>query len=183
MKRALLLLAALMAAPVLGTAVHAQTPASLSSSLTVNLPPVSGGGVRNLSFGSINPGGTADTGPGLESNAGTAKWSFSGLQRNATYNVVFSLPFSLTRGSSTLTITYPAGYGAWCSYIAGNACAGVTTFTPDNTTTFAMTTPAGPGNNNRVLDIWVGGQISVPATAQAGLYSATASLTITGPGL
>ncbi len=182
MRRNLLLLVLLAAASLLGTAAHAQG-AAVNSSLTVNLPPMSGGGVRSLAFGSIAPGGTADTGAGLETNTRTAKWQFTGLQRNATYNAVFTLPASLVKGSSTLPITYPAAYGRWCSYIAGNTCAGGTTFTPTSGTTVATTTPTGAGNNNRVLDLWIGAQISVPGSAQAGLYSGTASLTITGPGL
>jgi hypothetical protein len=179
----LLLLVLLAAASLLGTAAHAQG-ATVNSSLAVNLPPMSGGGVRNLAFGSIAPGGNSDTGAGLETNTGTAKWQFTGLQRNSTYNVVFTLPASLVRGSSTLPITYPAAYGRWCSYIAGGTCVGGTTFTPTSGATVTATSAGGGGgNNNRVLDLWIGAQISVPVSAQAGLYSATVSLTITGPGL
>jgi hypothetical protein len=182
MRGVLVILASLLALPLLGSPLHAQSP--VGTSLMVNLPPVSGGGARNLAFGSLAPGSTADTGPGSEANASTAKWQFTGLQKNAGYEMTFTLPATLTKGASVLTITWPANYGRWCSYRAADTCAGGTAFTPSaGSFVVNATTAAGPGNNDRVLDVWIGGQLAVPGDARAGLYAGTLSMTITGPGL
>jgi hypothetical protein len=181
--RCLLALAAFVALPLLAAPAQGQT-AAVNTSLEVLMPPATGGGVRNLAFGSINPGGTSDTGPGSEANVNTAKWSFSGLAKNQAITLTITLPGSLTRGPSTLPITWPPNYGSWCSYIEGDACAGSTAFTPSaGTFNVTATTAGGAGNNNRVLDVWIGGRLSVPAGAVAGLYTATMTLTGTAPGM
>jgi hypothetical protein len=177
MRRALLLLAALVALPLLGAPLYAQS--FVNTSLTVNLPATTGGGVRNLAFGNVAPGGNADTGPGQETNANTAKWSFGALPKTMALSLNFTLPATLTKGSSTLNIVWPAAYGSWCSYRAAETCAASTTFNPQaGSFTVTATTAGGAGNNDRVLDVWLGAQLTVPADAQAGLYSGVLTLTI-----
>lgn len=160
--------------------------ASMNPNVTIALAPVTGGGVRNIDFGTISVGGTADTGPGNEANTSTAKWEFGNLKKNETVTLTFSLP-TLTKGSSTLPVQWSnAGYGSWCTRRDPDGvgtCGGVNTevgtFNPGSGGASAHT-PTGPGNNDRILTVWIGAKVTaLPPNMAPGLYSGTISLTMT----
>jgi hypothetical protein len=110
----------------------------------------SGGGVRSLGFGTIAPSGSADTGAGTETNASSAKWEFTGLPKNISVALNFTLPTDLVNGTSNLPVNWNnAGYGSWCARRSttavtgcGGAGTGVATFNP-SVATSASTTGAG----------------------------------------
>ncbi len=163
---------------------------TLTPSATIVLPPVTGGGVRNLDFGIVTWGGTADTGAGSEAAASTAKWEFNGLKKNRPVQLSFDLPATLAMGASTLSVSWNnAAYGSWCSRldtdpvsVCGGAATTTGTFNPQNANgglSINATTSGGASNNNRLLTVWVGGKLlTVPAGSPPGQYTATLRLTI-----
>lgn len=161
--------------------------------VTVTLPPVGGGGTRALSFGTSRlPGDNIDTGAGSEANAQSAKWAFTGLAKSRTINVSLSST-ALTAGPYQMLASYnTAAYGSWCTRKDTDTCAGASattgTFNPGNVSatgpgtigTFSATTSAnGAGNNDRVLEIWVGSKLSIPANQPSGTYTGSITATIT----
>jgi hypothetical protein len=162
------------------------TSAVVNPQAVIALTPVTGGGVRNLSFGQIAVGGSVDTGPGAETATSTAKWEFTGIRKNSNVTLTFGLP-TLTNGTSTLPVVWSNnGDGAWCTRrntFAVGTCgtAGTTltgTFNPAGVAPIA-TTPGGAGNNDRTLTVWVGARVSaLPPNTPPGLYTGTLSLTI-----
>lgn len=173
---------ALAAAPLRG---QSETQL-LTATATILEPPMTGGGLRSIDFGSVAIGGSADTGPGAEGSTNTAKWEFGSLRKSASVQLTFTLP-NLTRGTHSLPVTWAnPGYGTWCTRRAPateTACGGAGTltgsFNPGTPGTIS-TTPAGAGNNDRILTIWVGARIvNVPANLPPGTYTGTATLVIT----
>lgn len=162
---------------------------AVNSSATIDME-VTGGGVRNLDFGTVAPGGSVDGGAGSEANASSAKWEFTGLKKNRTIALSFTLPANLTNGAATIPVTWSnAGYGSWCTRIdtdpisnCGAAGTNTGTFDPAGANITASTSLTGNANNNRVLTVWVGAKLgnpTIPANAPPGLYSGTATLVIT----
>ncbi len=187
--RAVALALALLGAAAAGLSGQTYSYA-LTPSATIALPPVTGGGVRDLDFGIVTWGGTADTGAGSEAATSTAKWEFNGLKKNRTVQLSFDLPATLVMGVSSLSVSWNnAGYGSWCSRLdtdpvglCGGGSTTTGTFNPQSANgglSVNATTSGGASNNNRLLTVWVGGKLlTVPPASPPGLYTATLRLTI-----
>ena len=192
--RALALLLSLASSALFDATAGAQQTlgVALNPSATIALDPITGGGVRNLDFGTLPAGGSADTGPGQEAlpanGTTTAKWEFGGLKKNRTVTLTFSLPSAVTRGAVSLPIAWNnPGYGRWCTRVnttpvTGCGGPGTTqaTFNPAGAPVSLVVQP-GTSNNNRFVTVWAGAKLgnpTIPANAPPGLYTATVTLTI-----
>jgi hypothetical protein len=171
----------------LGLALAAPPAAaqSVTAAVIIDMPPPGTGTSRPLSFGTRVAGQTVDTGPGSEANAASAKFQWTGIAKNVSFTVQFSA-VPLQQGATTITPDYAPGgshYGTFCIRRGTTACGDANTRTGTFNASSAWsenTNNTGPGNNDRVVEIWIGARIVIPASAPSGSYtgSLTATLTI-----
>ena len=164
---------------------------NVAASVPVRSP--TGAGVRNLAFGAVTPliGQTVD----VDVIAAAPPQSGSVYAGEFRYDVTgasgldfsLSMPATLTSGSlPPLTLTSSgAQYGGWCVTSGGSSCV-LTGFDPAGATVRVcqQTRPNLTCHPNRFfppateLGVYVGGRLSVPSTARAGVYTGTVTLTI-----
>ncbi|HSK20778.1 MAG TPA: DUF4402 domain-containing protein [Longimicrobiales bacterium] len=164
---------------------------NVAASVPVRSP--TGAGVRNLTFGAITPlvGQTVDVdvvaaaAPQSGSiQAGEFRYDVAGV---AGLDFSLTMPATLTSGSlPPLTLTSTgAQYGGWCVTSGGSGCV-LTGFDPAGASVRVcqQTRPNLTCHPNRFfppateLGVYVGGRLSVPSTARAGVYTGTVTLTI-----
>lgn len=182
----------LLAAALLITASPlAAQQVNVAASVPVRSP--TGAGVRNLAFGAVTPliGQTVDVDvvaaapPQSGSvHAGEFRYDVTGASG---LDFSLSMPATLTSGSlPPLALTSSgAQYGGWCVMSGGSSCV-LTGFDPAGTTVRVcqQTRPNLTCHPNRFfpanteLGVYVGGRLSVPSTARAGVYTGTVTLTI-----
>jgi len=174
---------------LLGGSAFAQQ-VDVAASVPVRSP--TGSGVRNLTFGEVTPlAGTTQT---IDVPAAAAPQSAtiqSGEFRydlTATRGISFNvtMPTQLTApGADPLVMTANGSqYGAYC--VSNTAACSLTSFNPSagqtitvcRTMIFGFCLPLLPYPNGTNIRVFVGGRITVPATARAGIYTGTATLTI-----
>lgn len=166
--------------------------ANVTASVKVAPPPILLETTRNLYFGSVGPGSDVPVPAQPPYTAGT--WSagvrFSNLRKTVQYGVRFTLPASLSNGTTSIPVTWTGTqYGWMCVW-------NQTTSTPASCNvqqqSFSPAAHAGAGsellvdlpnntpqNNVFAADVYVGGRLVVPATSLApGVYSAPLTVTI-----
>lgn len=163
----------------------------MNTAVSITAAPVGSNVLQNLSFGTRTPGQTVDTGPG--SNGQGAIWEFTGLAKNVSITLDFSATLLENASTDQLSVSYGnAGYGTWCTRKATAACGDANTnvadFNPGNISdtgpgqigsVTANTNNTGTGNNDRVLTVWVGARLPIPASTPSGAYSGTLTVTVT----
>jgi hypothetical protein len=151
-----------------------------------------GAGMRNLTYGVLTPiAGTTQTieVPAAVApvngtvQAGEFSYDVGGL-RGVVYNV--TTPTQLTApGATPLAVTSNgAQYGAWC--ITTTAACTLTSFNPAaggnvtvcRTTLFGFCFPWQAWGGGTQMRVYVGGRLTVPPSARAGIYTGTITLTI-----
>lgn len=151
-----------------------------------------GSGIRNLTYGVLTPiTGTTqsiDVPAAVAPVSGTVqsgefRYSVAGL-RGVVFNV--TTPTQLTAaGATPLTVTSNgAQYGAYC--VSATAACALTNFNPAaagnitvcRTTFFGFCIPFQAYPAGTAMRVFVGGRLSVPPTARAGIYTGTVTLTI-----
>jgi hypothetical protein len=158
------------------------SPPALKAELVL-LTPLTGGALRHLIFGGINPGSSAQVfaavnGAPNETNAG--KWSFTVANNNRRLWVAFVLPTVLThqtQTSHTIPISFDfADSGALCEF-KGGQCMAFGTF---NAADYQHPTGYEHQIVNRpnitAIYVYLGGLVQVPADARAGTYTGTVTL-------
>ncbi len=165
-------------------------------SATLPVPPPTGNGLRNLDFGTISIASglvtTVDVPAAVNPQAGGAVSGEFGLSPagSAGYQFQVTMPTQLDQGGGVPPLAFTANgplYGATC-FVDGTDNCGTTwqTFNPVTQPTQLLcrkisgnhcqaTKVFGPGAQ---AFIYIGGQLVVPPTAAAGLYSATITMTI-----
>ena len=164
---------------------------NVAASVPVRSP--TGAGVRNLAFGAVTPlvGQSVDidvvaaASPQSGSvHAGEFRYDVSGASG---LDFSLTMPATLTSGAlPALTLT-SAGvqYGGWCVTSGVSSCL-LKGFDPAGASVRVcqQTRPNLTCHPNRVfpanteLGVYVGGRLTVPSTARAGVYTGTVTLTI-----
>lgn len=151
-----------------------------------------GSGTRNLTFGVLTPiAGTTQAinvvaAPAPVSatvQSGEFRYDVAGL-RGVTFNV--TVPAQLTGpGATPLNVSFDGNqYGGYC--VSTTAACTLTGFNPAGgqnvrvcrNTFFIWCNPFTPYDGGSIMRVYVGGNLSVPPTARAGIYTGTLTLTI-----
>lgn len=178
----------------LGLLLTAAPLAAQQIEITATVPVRSptGAGVRNLTFGVLTPisGTTQNVNVVAAVNpvsatvqSGEFRYDVAGL-RGVTFNV--GVPAQLTAtGAAPLNVSFSGTqYGGYC--VSATATCTLTAFDPAAGTnirvcqsTFLMfCNPFTPYPGGSVMRVYVGGLLSVPPSARAGVYMGTVTLTI-----
>ena len=181
--RSLLCALALGAATLVGAA-DARAQASIGAGVTVLTSPVAGGGVRSIAFGTVPVGSTttrlistiADS-----TAAGIGHINFTGVNGNRPVQFTFDFPAVLTHttASTTMPISFNGNHGLHC-FNRNSGLHACTLFNPSpggaDPSVIVLTPPAAPRNG--ILRVYLGGNVTPPVTAAAGLYQGTITLTM-----
>jgi hypothetical protein len=186
----ILLLAAATASGV--RSAHAQSPVVATAELVAAAP--TGNGVRNLSFGTVTP----LPGQNVQVNIPAAVNQINAMQYSGEFNFSIAtlsgldlrvtMPTQLRAGTlPPLTMNSNGNqYGGYCVTWIFTPC-NLTNFNPASATPVRVcrTTRANgtcnPSNNwfwGTELSVYIGGMLTVPPTAAAGVYTGTVTLTI-----
>jgi len=188
-----LLAAVLLAAPC-GVA-RAQAPqwdATVTASVLVAPPPVLLTTTRDLYFGSVGPGQviTVPARPAYPVGTWAAGARIGGLAKTVRYGMRLTLPTQLLNGTASMPVSFNGTqYGWLCVWNQTVGTPGVCAiqdlnFNPSSHTTAATAYQIDLPNNtpqNHVFaaDVYVGGQLSVPAgSLKPGTYSAPITITV-----
>jgi len=187
----------LLAAPGVAARAAAQTPPQWKSTVTASVivapPPILLTTTRDLYFGNVSPGQVVSVParPAYPVGTWAAGARFGNLAKTVKYGVRFTLPTQLTNGTATMPVSWSGTqYGWLCVWNQSTGTAGVcavqdASFSPAAHTTVATALTIDLPNNtpqNHVFaaDIYVGGQLSVPAgSLKPGTYSAPLTITVT----
>jgi hypothetical protein len=187
---ALLLTAGAAGVGAPGAAAQAVQSAVVDMRVVVGPPPVLAAPTRDLYFGLVGPGQIIDVPAAPPYPAGT--WSagvrFENLRKQVDYSVRFTLPTQVTRGASSIPVSFVGTqFGFLCVWTTSAATCNAlsASFSP---ATYQNTSPsgylidipngAGSNNTNFRADVYVGGRLTVPNTQLLpGTY--TAPLTVT----
>lgn len=178
--------------PLLVMAVAAGPAVAQSVDINAEVPVRSptGAGTRNLTFGEIVPLVAADqivnvvaAAGGGSVQSGEFRYNVGGV-RGVVFNV--AVPTELTMaGAPALAMTSNGTqYGAYCM-ATGPTCT-LTNFNPATagniticrTTFFGFCVPWQAYAAGTTMRVYVGGRLTVPPTARAGVYTGTVTLTI-----
>ena len=183
--------ASLLALGLLLTGVPlAAQQVEIAASVPVRSP--TGAGVRNLTFGVVTPifGSTqnvnvvAAVAPmSATVQSGEFRYDVAGL-RGVTFTI--GVPAELTAsGAAPLPVSFNGNqYGGYCVNAAATCT--LTSFNPAaganirvcRSTFFIWCNPFTPYPGGSAMRVYVGGLLSVPPTARAGVYTGTITLTI-----
>jgi hypothetical protein len=177
----LALIALLFAAPVAASAQSGSTT-GLPTSVDILFPPITGGGLRPLNFGTVIPGTTVSVAP---RTAQGAEFRISGLLGRKSVDLTFTLPVVLTGpGGATIPLNFAGANAAACELDLLGSCqtTSLVSWDPVATpTTRVRPTKFGPGPKvfvNDQLALYLGGAVAPPATQRAGRYTASATIVI-----
>lgn len=194
---AILLPVLLSAAPGVAARAAAQaTPAQWKSTVTASVivapPPILLSTTRDLYFGNVGPGQviTVPARPAYPVGTWAAGARFQNLRKTVTYGVRFTLPTQLSNGTATMPVSFNGTQYGWeCVWNQTTGTPGVcavqdASFSPAAHTSAA--TPLSinlpnntPQNNVFSVDLYVGGQLTVPAgSLNPGTYSAPIVITV-----
>lgn len=159
---------------------------------TVPVASPTGGGVRNLTFGVVTPAGgstqivdvPAAVAPQTALvQSGEFRFNVAGA-RGIDFTV--TVPTELTSaGAPPLLISFNGNqYGGYCVTTAASCT--LTNFNPSlgqvlrvcRTMLFGFCIPIGTWPSGNTLRVYVGGRLSVPPSARAGVYTGTVTMTI-----
>jgi hypothetical protein len=169
------------AAPVAAFA-QAGITSGVAATIDILFPPVTGGGVRPLSFGTVVPGTTASVAP---RTAQGAEFRIAGLLGRKSVDLTLTLPTVLTGpGGATIPLSFAGANAAACELNLLGICqtASLASWDPvASPTTRVRPTKFGPGPKvfvNDQLALYLGASVSPPATQRAGHYTASATVVI-----
>ncbi len=177
LRTALLLLFA--AALVLPGRLAAQSGGQLQASAWILDPPLTATGTRTLQFGVVIPQTTTTV---LPRTPGSGEWRLAGVQGKRFLDISFVLPASLVNAEGdVLPISFNGVLAGACE-IYDNVCDPTTYETWNPTTTVFPTPyrlvaerwrPGRPRYNTNQISIYIGGQVTPPASQPPGTYTAT----------
>ena len=154
--------AAIAAAFAVPAVAHAQTP--LNVSVTVNTA-LSVSVQQALLFGVLVPGSNLTIDAQTSASAGRYEISGTG---GSTVNVSITYPATLTDGTNTVNLST---YSASSSATVGGARSVI------NTPVGQVISGTVVLNGGGLVEVWIGGKVTIPALAPANTYSGTVSMT------
>lgn len=151
---------------------------NIVASVTITAPIVTGSGVRPLAFGTIPVNTTTSVAPGPTTSSG--QFTINGLRSQNRIDVTFGLPAEL-RNVNEPTFTVPISF-------AGPTAMGCLEYNPPQTDcsswdptlnggTHRVKGPFWVGGRTGTVHIYIGGSVTPPSDAAAGLYTGTITLT------
>jgi hypothetical protein len=184
----------LLAAP--GGAARAQAPqwgATVTASVLVAPPPVLLSTTRDLYFGSVSPGQVipVPARPAYPVGTWAAGARIGNLAKTVRYGMSLTLPSQLTNGTASMPVSFSGTqYGWLCVWNQTAGTPGVCAVQDASFNPASHTSPATamtidlpnntPQNHVFAADVYVGGQLSVPAgTLKPGTYAAPLTITVT----
>lgn len=188
----LLLAAPGMAARAAAQATPPQWKATVTASVLVAPPPILLTTTRDLYFGNVGPSQVISVPARPTYPVGTwaAGARFGNMAKTVRYGVRFTLPTQLANGTATIPVSFNGTqYGWLCVWNQTVGTPGVcavqdASFNPSSYTSAATPMVIDLPNNtpqNHVFaaDVYVGGQLSVPAgSLKPGTYSAPIVITV-----
>jgi hypothetical protein len=182
-RRTRLVVVALLLLAVPG-ALRAQAgiSAGVATSLDILFPPITGSGVRPLSFGTVVPGTTSTVAP---RSAQGAEFRIGGLLGRKSVDITFTLPAALAGpGGATIPLSFAGVNAAACELDVLGVCrtASLASWDPVATpTTRVRPTKFGPGPKvfvNDQLALYLGASVSPAVSQRPGHYAASATVMI-----
>jgi hypothetical protein len=167
--------------------------AHVNASVRVAPPPILLETTRDLYFGSVGPGSDVVVPAQPPYTAGTwaAGVRFNNLRKTVQYGIRFTLPASLTNGTTNLPVSWNGTqYGWMCVWNTTTSTAAScnvqqVAFNPSTHTgagnELLVDLPNNtPQNNVFAADVYVGGRLTVPTVSLSpGTYTAPLTVTIT----
>lgn len=187
----------LMAAPGVAVRAAAQsTPPQWKSTVTASVqvapPPILLTTTRDLYFGTVGPGSVVSVParPAYPVGTWAAGVRFGNMAKTVRYGVSFTLPSQLVSGTATLPVSWAGTqYGWLCVWNQSTGTPGVcgvqnSSFSPASHTSSGTALQVDlpnntPQNNVFAADVYVGGQLTVPAgQLKPGTYQAPITITV-----
>jgi hypothetical protein len=175
------LLPLLVTAPVSAYAQGAITT-GLATSVDILFPPIAGGGVRPLDFGTVVPGTTVSVAPRTPQGA---EFHIGGLLGRKSVDITLTLPSALTGpGGATVPLNFAGTNAAACELNLLGICQAASLVSWDpvvQPTNRVRPTKFGPGPKvfvNDQLALYLGAAVSAPANQRAGHYTASVTVVI-----
>lgn len=177
-----LALCSLLAAAPNPARAQAGISTGLATSVDILYPPVTVGGVRPITFGTVVPGATVAVAPRTPQGA---EFRVGGLLGRKSVDITLTLPTVLTGpGGATVPLSFAGAKAAACELDLLGICqtASLVSWDPVATpTTRIRPTKFGPGPKvfvNPQVALYLGASVSPSATQRAGHYTATATVLI-----
>lgn len=171
----------LSAAPVAAFA-QAGITSGVAASIDILFPPITGGGVRPLTFGVVVPGTTVTVAPQTPQGA---EFRIAGLLGRKSVDLTLTLPTVLTGpGGATIPLSFAGANAAACELNLLAVCQTTSLVSWDpvaSPTTRVRPTRFGPGPKvfvNDQLALYLGASVSPAATQRPGHYTASATIVI-----
>lgn len=178
------LLALLAAIPLVGAAdpARAQITSSLSATAIVLARPLTGTGLRPLTFGTVVPGTPINIAP---NTAQGAEFRISGVKSRKSIDITITVPTGLTGpAGATIPLNFNSNVAALCEIDTTGTCvaSSYTAWNPVTSPTFHDTpTRYSPGRKTYTYDlysVYLGGGASPAATQKPGTYTGTIGVTL-----
>ena len=178
------LAAVLAAVSLVGAAVtaHAQITGSIVATATVLARPLSGTGLRPLSFGTVVPGTPVNIAPNAPDGG---EFRISGVKSRKSIDITITVPTALTGpAGATIPLNFNGNTAALCEIDTTGTCvtASYTVWNPVASPTFHDTpTRYSPGRKTYTYDlysVYLGGGASPSATQKPGTYTGTIGVTL-----
>lgn len=178
------LLVILAAVTLMGTAAsaRAQITGSLASTAIVLARPLTGTGIRPLTFGVVVPGTPVSVAPNAPSGG---EFRISGVKSRKSIDITIRVPTALTGpAGATIPLNFNGNTAALCEIDTTGTCvsASYTTWNPVTAPTFHDTPQRySPGRKTYTYDlysVYVGGSATPSATQKPGTYTGTIGVTI-----
>jgi hypothetical protein len=149
---------------------------TVQASTEILLPPVTGTGLQDLSFGDVMPGASVNVPPllaapgALTSSAG---WHFGNIHKNRWGTIRLTLPATLVRGTRSIPINWNnANYGLVCVRGPSGVCQVNLAFNPGTHPDISFYMPPSMPGGIFEVHLFVGASITVPAILPPGVYTA-----------
>jgi hypothetical protein len=180
---ALALVALVGVAPRRAAAQGASIVGAFSAGVQILYPPLSGAGIRPLTFGSLIPGAGATT--VLPSSASAAEYRVTGTTGHRSITITIALPATLVGpGGQTIPLNFNGNYAALCEIDATGVCQAASYFewnpvtTPTQSDTPQRYKPGRPRYTYNDYSVYLGGVATPSATQSAGRYTGAIGMTL-----
>lgn len=156
--------------------------AGVATTLDILFPPITGSGIRPLTFGTVVPGTTTAVAPRTPQGA---EFHLGGLLGRKSVDITLTLPATLAGpGGATIPLSFAGANATACELNVLGVCqtASLASWDPvASPTTRVRPTKFGPGPKvfvNDQLALYLGASVSPAASQRPGHYTASATVLI-----
>ena len=178
----LIALALLVLAAARALRAQAGITAGVATTLDILFPPITGSGIRPLTFGTVVPGTTTAVAPRTPQGA---EFHLGGLLGRKSVDITLTLPATLAGpGGATIPLSFAGANATACELNVLGVCqtASLASWDPvASPTTRVRPTKFGPGPKvfvNDQLALYLGASVSPGASQRPGHYAASATVLI-----